>query len=203
MAKLFSKKRWKSSEQLYKRYGVYELYDIGAMWVDTADIIGLSLRPSSIKDDEDMRYLRESVKEKGWKNIHYRTLHLVRLPNGKFTVGSGGNHRTYLSKEIGLERLIAFVSVLVPTKYLTEEDHADIEYFTLKYNEYYNLADKKNKHLNSKGVFRENFVIEEAEFGRACDLADKMLAQRNEVFRRVAMRNGIMKENEIELKALD
>ena len=132
-----------------------------------------------------------------------QTLHLVRLPNGKFTVGSGGNHRTYLSKEIGLDRLIAFVSVLVPTKYLTEEDHADIEYFILKHNEYYNLADKKNKYLNSKGVFRENYVIEEAEYDRACDLADNMLAQRNEVFRRVAMSNGIMKENDVELKTLD
>lgn len=200
---LFSKKRWKSSDLLYKRYGVYELYDIGAMWVDTADIIGLSLPPSSIKDDEDMRYLKESVNEKGWKNIHYRTLHLIRLPNGKFTVGSGGNHRTYLSKEIGLERLIAFVSVLVPIKYLIEEDQANMEYFTMKHSEYYKLADNKNKYLNSKGVFRENYVIEEAEYDKLCDLADKMLVQRQEVFRRVAMRNGIMKENDVALKTLD
>ncbi|WP_060678764.1 hypothetical protein [Virgibacillus halodenitrificans] len=203
ISNLLFKKRWKKSEQLYKQYGVYELYDIGAMWVDTADIIGLSLRPKDIKDDEDMRYLKKSVKERGWENTHRMTLHLVRLPNGKFTVGSGGNHRTYLSREIGFERLKALVSVLIPTKYLMDEDYAKIEYFTLKFHEYNDFAATKNAFLNSKGVFRLYYPLEEAEFDRLCNLADKMLDKRAEVIRNVAIRNGIMKDNDAELKVQD
>lgn len=47
-----------------------------------------------------MKRLKHSVATVGWKDESPIDLHLYLTPDGKYAVGTGGNHRTYLTDQL-------------------------------------------------------------------------------------------------------
>jgi hypothetical protein len=94
---------------------------VGICLIDPTNIIALSRPYEQICNDSNMQYLRESVAKRGWQDPHPQTLHLLRLPEGQYTVSSGGNHRAILSNELGLKEIKSLISVLIPQSFLNDK----------------------------------------------------------------------------------
>ncbi|MUV38767.1 hypothetical protein JNUCC1_02638 [Lentibacillus sp. JNUCC-1] len=145
---ILNKKRWKNSARIINSYHEFDTVDYGIAWVDPRDIIGLSLNPNKIKNDEKMKKLKSSVYANGWTNESPFTLHLCKLPNGKYTVSNGGNHRAYLSNKLKTPHIQALVTIIIPKNLIPEEIKAQIEYFILKENDFELKAKETNEFLS-------------------------------------------------------
>lgn len=69
-----------------------------------------------IISDPKMERLKESFKTNGWINTDIRSIlsfTLLMLPNGDILANGGGNHRSVLSKELGLTSVKAYVHKVV------------------------------------------------------------------------------------------
>lgn len=198
MLSVFTKKRWKSFERAVKVYQEYDTVDFGIAWVNPRDIIGLSLNANEIKNDDKMKRLRSSVYLKGWTNQSPVDLHLFKLPNGKYTVCSGGNHRAYLSNELKIPQIKAKVSIIIPVKQIPEETKSNIEYLLLKEREFDLKAKEINNFLNTKGIYRVDYVAEEALFNKYCEHAQSYLNQRDKLLLDLADRLGYTPKHGVE-----
>jgi hypothetical protein len=186
----FKVKRWKNYDKLVAPYREYELVDLGVIPVNPSDIIGLSLHVRDIKNDESMVLLRESVASKGWLDVSPYTLHLCRLPNGKCSVCSGGNHRAYLSNELKIAEIKALVSIVIPIKMFTEGIKAKLEYIRLKEHENDFEAKKINDWLNKQGIYRVTYEKEEKLFNYYCEQSENLEEKRKEVLLKLAEENN-------------
>lgn len=156
------KNRWLTFKKVMKNYpdGTYETCDVGVQTVCTKDIIGLSLRPSEIANDNKMKQLKQSVASNGWKDVSPNDLHLYLTPNGKYTVCTGGNHRSYLASELRIHSIEASVEVVIPKGKISEDtakainalrrDYKNMECETNKLNQYLKAQRSQRKEYNHK-----------------------------------------------------
>lgn len=103
--------------QLY--HDDYYKYDIGRCAVDVDDIVGLS--NGGVLREEKLQALYKSISREGYKyeGNSYMDLNLVSFPDGTYSVCEGGNHRPYVAKQLGIDEILAYVSVLIPKEMLT------------------------------------------------------------------------------------
>lgn len=132
LLKIF-KKRWILFDQAVSPYKPYVTVDYGVTSVSPRDIIGLSHTPKEIKNDEKMIELRKSVEAQGWDDDKLiADLPLIRLPNGKYTAIGDGNHLSYLSDQLDIPKVNAFVSILIPEEYIPENIKAEMAEYSNK-----------------------------------------------------------------------
>lgn len=110
---------WKFYDDIVREYGDYYYYDYGVNTVYVDDIIGLSYE--GVLSQEKLDRLSKSIKENGYYFKRYQDLHLVLMPNGFYSVCSGGNHRPYLAKKLGIKKIKCAMEILIPKNILTEE----------------------------------------------------------------------------------
>ncbi|MBU9721346.1 MULTISPECIES: hypothetical protein [Bacillaceae] len=195
MYKLFNKQRYNKQSDLVKKYGNYFTVDVGIQEINPKDITGLSLPEKIIKKDNKMKALRKSVLEIGWLDKFPQTLCLERLPTGKYTVSSGGNHRSYLANELGLERIEAFISIIVPENMLIKgmgEIEELFEEQTLVSKE----AKKIGDWLNSKGIHAENYKKENELFDSLCNREREIFKEIDDIVYKVAKENNLIKASD-------
>lgn len=146
------KNRWLPFEKIMKKYpdGTYEVCHIGIQKVHTKDIIGLGLRPRDIANDNKMKRLRQSVATKGWKDESPIDLHLYLIPEGKYTVCSGGNHRPYLADKLHIPSIEAAVDVVIPKGKITEDTAKAIEALRRNYQILEHEANTFNHYLKTQ-----------------------------------------------------
>ncbi|WP_227936017.1 hypothetical protein [Alkalihalobacillus deserti] len=115
---------WKFSDDLHRLYESegHHYMRYGIVTVPVERITGLSY--SGVLRQEKLNALDKSVKKNGFDLQKHspNDLNLTLYPNGEFSVGSGGNHRTYLVKKIGLETITASLDVLVLEDQLNDEE---------------------------------------------------------------------------------
>ncbi|WP_410986074.1 ParB N-terminal domain-containing protein [Bacillus paranthracis] len=115
---------WKFSNDLHRLYESegHHYMGYGIVTVPVEKITGLSY--SGVLRQEKLNALDKSVKENGFDLQKHspNDLNLTLYPNGEFSVESGGNHRTYLAKKIGLETITASLNVLVLENQLNDAE---------------------------------------------------------------------------------
>lgn len=116
---------WGFYRDIVKKYGDYYLYYYGDHIVYVDDIIGLSYK--GVLSQEKLDILYKSIKENGYYFKLYSDLHLVLMPNGKYSVSSGGNHRPYLAKKLGIKKIMCISEILIPKSLLTDEQISKCE----------------------------------------------------------------------------
>lgn len=120
---------WEFYQDLIRAYGNqmedYYLYFHGCPYVYSDEIIGLSYE--GVLSQEKLDRLYHSIMQQGYQYERYQDLHLVYLPNKKYTVATGGNHRPYLAKLLGIKRIIGLVDILIPKSILTEDEIEECE----------------------------------------------------------------------------
>ena len=126
----------------------YYLYEYKCNYAYTDEIVGLSYR--GVLRQEKLDRLYDSIKEHGYYYDRYQDLHLVYLPDKTYTVSSGGNHRPYLAKMMGIKKVMAYIEILIPKNILTDqeikrcEEIIEEEGFDLNYSNpyFYGLCEK-------------------------------------------------------------
>ncbi len=176
MIKLF-KKRWMLFDQVVKPYKPFVTVDYGIIPVSVDDIIGLSLPVNKIRNGEKLKELRQSIKQEGWKDHSPEDLHLYRLPDGKYTVASDGNHRIFLSNQMDITKIKARVSLLIPENYIPENMKAKIVDYEDKEKTYRLEAEKLYESLQKLDRNRKN-AKEEFAFSNYRKLSDDMYKRR-------------------------
>lgn len=83
--------------------------------VNPQRIVGLSRPYEDICNDSQMVALRRRVCEEGWNDPFPCGMDVYRLPDGRLIIQRGGNHRAILARELGLTRVPALVTVMVPS----------------------------------------------------------------------------------------
>ena len=132
MLKLF-KKRWILFDDAVRPYKPYVTVDYGITSVSPRDIIGLSNPLKEIKNDEKLIALRKTVEARGWNDeASDDNLHLIRLPDGKYTVAGEGNHLSYLSDQLNIPKIKAHVTILIPEVYIPENMKVNINEYSHK-----------------------------------------------------------------------
>ncbi|PKG23832.1 hypothetical protein [Niallia nealsonii] len=178
MLKLF-KKRWVLFDQAVRPYKPYVTVDFGITSISPKNIIGLTFPTREIKNDNKLTDLRKSVELKGWNDKSPADLHLFLLPNGKYTVATGGNHRSYLSNKLEIPKIKAMVTILIPEKYITENIKSQLDYYSNKEDMYKKEALELNKFLQKQGTRRKNYQKEEKLYNDYCKLAENMNHKRD------------------------
>jgi len=164
-------------DQAVKPYKPYVTVDYGIISVSPEDIVGLTLPVSKVKNGEKLKELRHSVKRLGWKDDCPADIHLLRLPNGKYTVASDENHRILLSNQMDIPKIKAMVSLLIPESYIPENIKAKIVDFDYKEHTYRLEAEKLHESLQNLGTQRKN-TKEEFAFKNYRKLSEDMYTKR-------------------------
>lgn len=178
MLKLF-KKRWVLFDQAVRPYKPYVTVDLGITSISPKDIIGLTFPTKKIKNDAKLTDLRKSIELKGWNDRSPADLHLFLLPNGKYTVATGGNYRSYLSNQLEIPKIKAMVSILIPEKYITDNIKSQLENYTDKEEMYKKEALELHNFLQKQGIRQKNYLKEEKLYSNYCKLAEEMEHKRN------------------------
>ncbi|MCK6075394.1 hypothetical protein [Paenibacillus silvae] len=116
----------------------------------TKDIIGLGLQPKDIANVNKMKRLRQSVATKSWKDESPIDLHLYIIPEGKYTVCSGGNHRPYLANKLHIPSIEAAVDVVIPKGKITKDTAKAIEALRRNYQILDHEANTLNQYLKTQ-----------------------------------------------------
>ncbi len=146
-----SNNKMKMSDELIEIYEPYRLVKLGPRSINPNDIIGFSLTRQEILDSSKLQILQESMMRKVGSRYIYE---LILLPNGKFTVGNGGNHRAYLSKKLKLSSVSAHIDILIAERDISKSTIFQIEQLeqvTLEINKQIKIL---TKYLNLEGVKR-------------------------------------------------
>lgn len=156
-----SKNKMKMSDELLEIYEPFRNVNIGHRYINPDDIIGFSLTENDILTSGKLQDLQEKIDEKGWLPKHLSDFELILLPNGKFTVGNGGNHRAYLSKKLKISSVPANIDVLIPEKNISESTYIQIQELEQEKSEINNRTKLLTKFLKSQGNKRSLFETEE------------------------------------------
>ncbi|MEK3917209.1 hypothetical protein [Paenibacillus sp. FSL H7-0331] len=87
----------------------YIYVDLGVQVVYPTEIVALSRELSPRK----LKRLHLSVMENGWQDICPADLSLLKIPDGRYAVDDGGNHRAYISNELGIKEIKASVGTYI------------------------------------------------------------------------------------------
>lgn len=178
-------KQWQVSEEVTSKYAPFTSFDLGRVCVSPNKIIGLTFPVGEIRHDSKMESLRQSVSSHGWNDKCPGDLHLYLLPDGNYTVATGGNHRSYLSNELNIDLIEAVVSVLIPFSLIPEDIQEKHEYFYAEYDRYNEKAVQLNRDAQSTG----RYVLNDDEYNlymKYSNTADKMLATLDEILLKLA-----------------
>jgi hypothetical protein len=186
LLRIFKKKRWLNFEEAVDRYKPFHTVYYGIIDIHPKDIIGLSLPEKQIKNDHKMLKLRELVSNNGWNDPHPSDLHLYHLPNGKFTVCSGGNHRSFLANELMIPKIKAYVTILIPRKSIDDEIKSKMEYYLFKEEEYEKEAIRISDWLNEKEIYRDDYIEEVNLLNDYNNRARKMYDKQKEILLELA-----------------
>lgn len=165
-------------DQIVKPYKPYVTVDYGVIPVSPNDIIGLSIPVNQVKNSDKIKELRNSLEQKGWHDECPADLRLYRLPNGKYTVASDGNHRTYLSNQLDLPKIKAMVSLLIPESYIPENIKTKVEEYEQKEKTYRLEAEKLSKSIQSLEQ-KNKKAKEEFAYRNFCKQIDDMYRKRH------------------------
>jgi len=122
---------WKFFRDVVGKYGGwgqednYYLYEHGCKMVVVDEIVGLSF--PNVLSQQKLDRLYHSIKKHGYYIDRYQDLHLVYTPDKVYTVSSGGNHRPYLAKHLGIKRIKAYVEILIPKTMLTNKERNECD----------------------------------------------------------------------------
>ncbi|MFF2834273.1 hypothetical protein ACFVSK_21115, partial [Cellulosimicrobium cellulans] len=91
--------------------------------------------------------LRNSIQKNGWQDFSPYGLDLILLADGKNAVGRDGNHRAFISNELGINSIQATISTFVNKEKFTEEELLFIEKIESMQSELYRhiIKEKDNK----------------------------------------------------------
>lgn len=97
---------------------VCETKDPEIMYINPQRIIAINenFNYEEIMKDDKMKKLKESYDKHGWIDTNIQSIlsfTLLMLPNGDILANGGGNHRSVLSKELGLTSVRAYVAKVV------------------------------------------------------------------------------------------
>lgn len=148
-----AKKKWLDADRLIEKYDdpKYIHVDIGINTIDPSKIVALSRE----LDDFKLKRLRENVAKNGWQDKSPMDFMLFKTPDGKFAVGGGGNHRAFLSNEMGLNEVKAQVTTVFLKSQFSSEQLVKYEY----YNEA--ISDLHKKIRNEKDEEKRYELIDE------------------------------------------
>lgn len=193
-------KEYFSFEQAVKEFEPYEIVDYGLAWIKPKKIIALSLPANQIINDEKMNRLKSLVNINGWNDPYPISLYLYRLPNGNYSVCSGGNHRAYLSNILNIPLIQANVSILIPFYIISKETKEELEYLLIKKKEYFKEACEINEWLYKIDIHRSKNLKEEKIYREKIDLSDKMQELRDKRLLAIATRFKLLPDNQFLLK---
>ncbi|MGV6935884.1 hypothetical protein ACWA2B_10255 [Paenibacillus sp. CMM36] len=86
--------------------------------IDPKKIIGLSRELREVK----LERLRMKILNNGWQDESPTDFKLIKTLDGNFVVANGGNHRAYLSNELGIKEVKARVWVHIELNKLSEAE---------------------------------------------------------------------------------
>jgi hypothetical protein len=119
---LLIEKKWEHIDAILKDGNEYYQYcELGIINVNPQNIIALSLTEQEVLYSGKLERLKKSISEEGWIDKSPGDLHLLLLPNGYYSVCSGGNHRTYIANLIGIPKIKASVTLVIPNELINEE----------------------------------------------------------------------------------
>ena len=112
---------WKFFADVVKEYKEdgYYLYDYGHHEIDVDKIIALSY--DGVLNKEKLERLNDSIKQNGYIYKGFQDINLYKFPDGFYSVCHGGNHRPYLAKQLGIKRIMAQYSILIPKTLLSKK----------------------------------------------------------------------------------
>ncbi|QOY37978.1 hypothetical protein AWH56_010645 [Anaerobacillus isosaccharinicus] len=197
MLSFVTRRYFKTRKQFEKKYGVnYHIFSIGIKEINPKDIEFLSLPEEKVSNDDKMLRLRLSFIRNGWTNEHPSDLALDRLPNKKFTVGSGGNHRAYLAKKQKLKKIKAHVYVLVPKQFLiTINEQLDNCYKEIERlrKEAADIRRRLDEIDDSSDTYNEEYKY----FDLICEKENYYWSEIDRLVKEVALKNKLVTEEEL------
>ena len=173
---LYLRLRWARYEKVMNKYSsnTYYIVNYGIHNIKPQDIIGLSKwPPEKLVHDYKMLKLRESVKINGWNDPYPQGLHLYRMPSGKYTVVSGGNHRSILANELGVPEIRAAIDIVVPTSLISANTINIIQNIYNRINTLQNETWELRRVLDLRKL-HDKLHEEEATFNKNCSLIDQL-----------------------------
>lgn len=159
----------------------------------TKDIIGLSLwPPRKLLSDKKMAWLKEQVKKNGWHDPHPETLDLYLLPNRKYIVSYGGNHRPVLANKLGIYEIQTNVEIIIPKSFTDTKVSVEIANLKNKIKNIEDDASRLNRYLMSKGARRMYCNAEEQHLDKMFFNCDKLYSEINQLLKAQAMKCNLL-----------
>ncbi|WP_029517957.1 hypothetical protein [Paenibacillus polymyxa] len=120
-------RQWLDSEKVIDQIqdsGNYISVELGVLTVNPAKIIGLSRK----LEDEDLKYLRQKIKNEGWRDIEPRGIGLILIPQeDKFIVYYGGNHRAIICNELNITEIKAHITAYIDKRKMNFKENIIIQ----------------------------------------------------------------------------
>lgn len=191
-------KEWLRGEDVLGSDG-YRYVDIGVIYVKTEEIIALSLwPPEKVATDEKMVRLIDKVKREGWNDPFPQTINLYKIPNGKYIVGEGGNHRPMLASELGISEILANVCIVIPEDFIPLDANREIVSIETKIRALVELAHNKRDLLwsleDDKNVDEDSCKQVEREYNGVCKRIDNCHDDIDLILRNIAVEQKLLSD---------
>lgn len=98
--------------------GDYLSVELDIQIINPASILSLSRE----LDQARLEALRKSIRENGWLDLSPNSIGLIMMPDGRYAVSSGGNHRAFVSNEFGIKEIKARVTAYLSKSLVNELD---------------------------------------------------------------------------------
>lgn len=129
----------------------YICIDLGIQTIDPQLIVVLSRTLKEVR----LERLRNSIQKNGWLNFSPNALDLILLADGKYAVGRDGNHRAFMSNELGISTIQATISTYVKKDRFTEEELLFIEKIESMQSELYRRITKEKDSTRKSRLSKE------------------------------------------------
>lgn len=179
---------WLYFDDVLRPYGSYRILNVGVSQVNPSDIVALSISVNDVLTSGKLQKLEKKIKENGWKDVSPVDLHLIKMPNSKYTVESGGNHRAYYSRMNGIKLIKAFVDVLIPYEMINPNILSNIE----KLDDAYTLLAAENYKLTRKLKATGQNVSENDRYNELSTSMDKNRDEIQMLLKEEACRSGLL-----------
>jgi hypothetical protein len=181
-------KKWKHIDDLLTDgSNVYQSCELGIVELNPQKIVALSLSEQEVLNSGKLERLRESITKVGWVDYSPGDLHLILFPNGYYSVCSGGNHRTYLANKLGIPKIKASVTLIIPNELINKEIINKIERIRAENRKNFQLRRDVSKQLNEVKTYSKEFdyLWERANYiDKGINILDKQI---NDLLKRKLM----------------